>query len=903
MDENSDAPTLSLAGEWRFRLGGSAEKNIPVPSAWEAHTPDKITDGPALYRRIFTLPAAWSGATILLEAQAISFDTTLRVNGQNAGAHRGLWSPFQCDLTPFIQPGENTIEIEVWKPGGRFPLRESLAGFLPDVATTFGGIWQPIQLRALRGTAIRDLKVSVDGRTIHAQGNLALTDKSQKADIMLELLDDRERALGSAPGQISADQTSFTATFEAPPVTEWSPDESALYWVAVMLHDGPRRLARASRQIGFRRVAVVNGRTELNSTPLQVRGVLDWGWDAERICPARSRAEVLEDFTQARALGFNLMKLCLFIPDETTFDIADEVGMLLWLEMPLWLPHATSNLRELALQEYTDIFKRLHHHPSIALLSLGCELNTQADLEFLQTLHRLAREWFPNVLICDNSGSAEAYGGVTTNVSDFYDYHFYTDPHFFQPLVQHFSRTYQPAKPWIYGEFCDADTLRDFSALNPEPWWLTDSVALTREDFLSMRDYKQRLSVAGVTDLRGAALTRIARGQATAIRKFIVEQVRSNSATGGYVITGWSDTPITTSGIVDDHRNLKFSPDEWRQFNADCVLTIDRERRRTWTHGGDRPAYKDPFVWRQGEEAEIHLLLSNGAGDMESGRLTWQLNDSQGNQVAEGTKDLMDIRGAEVSEIGVLKVRPAISAESHPTELILNAQLESEVREAPPWDSRLRPKSGDFGLRPHTTQNTWRLWAMPKPRWPSALTVSGAILDPQAFARIDPQVQILSASDPGRPLITSELTEAILAQVKDGQNVLLWQRQPDPRYTRPLPFWREAIHVFAEGHDFWKQLPHPGYVDLRFFSVATDFALDWEKLKALLGPDARQDFIWRRFDARTLTWTDYLMEVKYGQGRMLISTLRFEGGLGCQPNSFETNPLGAWMLATLLRAL
>jgi hypothetical protein len=887
MDENSDAPSLPLDGEWRFRLGESAEKSIIVPSAWEAHTSDKITDGPALYRRTFTLPETWPGATIILEAQAISFDATLRVNGQHAGAHRGMWSPFQCDVTPFIQPGENMLEIEVWKPGGRFPLREALAGFLPDVATTFGGIWQPIHLRALGGAAIRDLKIAVEGRIVKVQGHLSLKDKFPTAELMIELLDDRERSLGSASGEITQDQTAFTATIEAPSVTAWSPDTSALYWVAVILHDGPRRLARAVRRIGFRRVAVVEGRTELNSAPLHVRGVLDWGWDADRICPARSRTEVLEDFTKARALGFNLMKLCLFIPDETTFDIADEVGMLLWLEMPLWLPHATSNLRELALQEYTDIFKRLHHHPSIAILSLGCELNSQADLEFLQALHQLAREWFPNVLICDNSGSAEAYGGVTTNLSDFYDYHFYTDPHFFQPLVQHFSRSYQPAKPWIYGEFCDADTLRDFSALDPEPWWLTDPVALTRDDFLSMRDYKQRLSAAGVAD-QGAALTRIARGQATDIRKFIVEQVRLNSATGGYVITGWSDTPITTSGVVDDQRNLKFSPDEWRQFNADCILTIDRERRRTWTHGGDRPAYKDPFVWREDREAEFHLLLSNGAGDSESGKLTWQLNDAQGKKLAEGTRDLKAIRGAEVAEIAVLTVRAPAAPEMRPSALTLSAQL--ELAQSP-------------GEKPRITQNSWNLWVVPKPHLPDILTVSGTLLDPQAFARIDPQAQILSAPDPGRCMITSELTEAVLAQVKHGQNVLLWQRQPDPRYTRSLPFWREAIHVFAEGHDFWNQLPHPGYADLRFFSVATDFALDWEKLKVLLGPEARQDFIWRRFDARTMTWADYLMEVKYGRGKLLISTLRFEGGLGCQPNSFETNPLGAWMLGVLLRTL
>src|SRR3990172_5835115 len=180
---------------------------------------------------------------------------------------------------------------------------------------------------------------------------------------------------------------------------------------------------------------------------VDVGGVIDWGWDVTHICPTPLRTDLLGAFAKARALGFNLFKLCLFVPDETTFDVADETGMLLWLETPMWLPRVTPALRDLALREYRDLFRRLHHHPSIAIVSLGCELNAQVDAEFLTDLSQLARDWFPNALHCDNSGSAEAYGGVLTSLSDFYDYHFYTDPHFFQPLVPHFSRAYQPNKP------------------------------------------------------------------------------------------------------------------------------------------------------------------------------------------------------------------------------------------------------------------------------------------------------------------------------------------------------------------------------------------------------------------------------------------------------------------------
>jgi len=230
--------------------------------------------------------------------------------------------------------------------------------------------------------------------------------------------------------------------------------------------------------------------------------VLDWGWNPDQIRPVATREAVTKQIEQARALGFNLIKLCLFVPDEVTFQVADELGQYLWLELPLWLPRLTAETRDLARREFEAIFRRLHHHPSIAVISLGCELNAEADAAFLTEPHRLARAWFPNALLCDNSGSAEAYGGVATELQDFYDYHFYTDPHFFQPLVEHFERGYRPAKPWLFGEFCDADTGRNFSLLPANTWWLNDPVALDRDDFLSTRDYQARLAKSRVSAVR-----------------------------------------------------------------------------------------------------------------------------------------------------------------------------------------------------------------------------------------------------------------------------------------------------------------------------------------------------------------------------------------------------------------
>ena len=139
------------------------------------------------------------------------------------------------------------------------------------------------------------------------------------------------------------------------------------------------------------------------------------------------------------SLGFNMVKHCLYTPVAEYWQACDERGILAWLELPMWLPKVDEAFRRQALTEYREILRpcattRLSPSSPSAANSTG-----RSTPSFSKELYDLAKEMTGLPLIRDNSGSAEAYGGNAVEYADFYDYHFYCEPHDFDRLNDAFA--------------------------------------------------------------------------------------------------------------------------------------------------------------------------------------------------------------------------------------------------------------------------------------------------------------------------------------------------------------------------------------------------------------------------------------------------------------------------------
>ncbi len=386
------------------------------------------------------------------------------VNGQAIGSHTGLWDSFEVEIGAVAAPGTTAeLLVRVEKPAGltagpdsaslpgRFPLRETLAGFLPYVwGHIFGGIWQDVTLYATGATLFEDVlaRSAADGRisiTAVLSGPCAITLEIRDPDGRpvvaatenTESTDNRTKRF--SVDSVPKNEARFELTIPHP--RPWSPSAPALYEARRRVVDGDERVLR----FGLRSLRAEGSTLLLNERPLYPRMALSWDWYPQALDSNPGPERVRADFARLRQLGFNGVKLCLWFPPHYYFDLADELGMLLWVELPMWLPQLSAFFRTQTPIEYARLMRQARAHPSVILYTLGCELSRAADAELLAPPYATVKAHAGDALVRDNSGSGEAYGGLLNEHAEFYDYHFYAELQHLRGLLDHFSPRWRPS--------------------------------------------------------------------------------------------------------------------------------------------------------------------------------------------------------------------------------------------------------------------------------------------------------------------------------------------------------------------------------------------------------------------------------------------------------------------------
>jgi beta-glucuronidase len=164
----------------------------------------------------------------------------------------------------------------------------------------------------------------------------------------------------------------------------WSPDSPRLYDVALQFGDEVVR-----DRIGFRSLAVRDGRIILNGEPVFLRGVSTH--EESVLHPGRSQGEddARATLGLVRELGCNFVRLAHYPHDEATVRVADELGLLVWSEVPVYwsVNWASEAALRVARSQISEMVRRDRNRASVIIWSVANETpHTPERLAFIRTL-------------------------------------------------------------------------------------------------------------------------------------------------------------------------------------------------------------------------------------------------------------------------------------------------------------------------------------------------------------------------------------------------------------------------------------------------------------------------------------------------------------------------------------
>ena len=562
---------LSLAGTWELAVepraeDGAFDRRIEVPSAFETVLGTGF-DGVARYRRTLPLPKE-RVAKVRIEFAAVATHATVFCNGKQVGQHLGGWTPFRVDVTDALQwNGNDVLEVRVDEKVGH-----NTQGFLPIVQPHFGGIWQDVTLCLDSGPVIDRLGLFLFG---DANGVVkfrvpTLGHGTQSVSVSVSVSGGDQRgtvAMGSS-GDVTAGEA-LEHSFECSPAPRtWSPESPHLYRARITLALDGERVDIVERPIGFRTLAADGTRVLWNGAPLQMRGILHWGYSPPHLAPPTDPAywrRQLEDF---QSLGFNCVKCCLWVPPTCLYELADELGLLVWQEYPTWHPQMDQAHKQELLAEYGEFFVHDRSHASVGFRSITCETGQGADLDVVKALYDACKAAVPQTLVVDDS----SWIGWQ-RVTDFWDEHPYGNNSWFPGRLAEFKKhiAEKGRKPLLLGECIAADTWADREQWNAThgtdaKWWRPDcwQAQGPAEEWLT-----KAFGAAKLASLRPISLD-----FGMSNRKFQIEQLRLSIPDAGYVVSVARDFGKARMGLYDDFDQLKWTPEQW-QWQRDTMLCLD----------------------------------------------------------------------------------------------------------------------------------------------------------------------------------------------------------------------------------------------------------------------------------------------------------------------------------------
>ncbi len=422
---------LNLNGEWDFEFDfgvSAAQADILERESWSKKItvpfcPESELSGinhkdfiPSVwYRRDFDLTADNLKGRVFIRFGAVDFLTSVYINSNKVGTHKGGYTSFSFDITDYVKEGKNTVIVNA-VDDVRSPLQANgkqsrlLRSHGCDYTRTTG-IWQTVWLEFTPENYIKNIKLTPDA----ANGSIIIcAEMSGKGEFSACASFD-----GKPQGSVKKTADSyFNAEIKLDETHLWEPGKGQLYDLELNFCGD-----RVKTYFGLRDIAIDGYKFLINGKSVFQRLVLDQGFYPDGIYTAPSDEALIHDIEMSMAAGFNGARLHQKVFEPRFLYHCDRLGYLVWGEYPNWgLDYSNPAAVDAMLPEWTEEIERDYSHPSI----IGwCPFNETWDYdgrkqrdELLETIYKMTKALDKTRPCIDTSGNYH----VITDIWDIHDY-------------------------------------------------------------------------------------------------------------------------------------------------------------------------------------------------------------------------------------------------------------------------------------------------------------------------------------------------------------------------------------------------------------------------------------------------------------------------------------------------
>ena len=316
--DNITDPGKTKRAEYNFDY----EPSLTVPGDWNSQYEKlEFYEGVLWYRRNFTVSLK-ENTRYFIHFGAVNYESHIYLNGKKLGVNKGGFTPFQFEVGDKLLDGDNFLVVMVDNTRKKDEV--------PTINTdwwNYGGITRDVNLVETPESFINDYKVQLaknDATKIKGYIELDGSEGEESVVVQIPELKINQSYTTDASGKVS---------FEIPvkKIQLWNPESPKLYEVKISsLQDA------VTDKIGFRTITTEGKNILLNGESIFMKGIAIHDENPLLGGRLRSDGDMRMMLSWAKELGCNYVRLAHYTHNETMLRLADEMGLLVWSEVPVY---------------------------------------------------------------------------------------------------------------------------------------------------------------------------------------------------------------------------------------------------------------------------------------------------------------------------------------------------------------------------------------------------------------------------------------------------------------------------------------------------------------------------------------------------------------------------------------